>query len=113
MPLEEVGQMAVALNEDSVRYVEHENKRYIFNYNIRSRTKILQNGIFVIRKRISNILYAEVSEYRKLIVYDHLNKEICLYVNDLENILKNSNTYILAVWRYPSKILDLIKKAII
>ena len=97
----------------SVSFVENGEKKFIMNYTIQSNSNILDNAIFVIIKLISNILYAEVAKYKKFIIYDHLKKEVCSYTNDLKNFIKNSTTHILAVWSYPSKLLNVIEDAIL
>lgn len=111
--MEEVAQMAVANKHKSVRYMDRRNKRFILNYTTRSKSKSLPNGTFVSKILILDVLYAKVEEYKKLLVYDHLKKNICYYVNDMGNIIRNSTTYLLAVWNYPSKLLNVIEDAIL
>ena len=111
--VEEVAQMAVANKHKSVHYMDRRNKRFILNYTTRSKSKSLPNGTFVSKILITSVLYAKVEEYKKLLVYDHLKKNICSYVNDMGNIIRNSTIYSLAVWSYPSNLLNVIEEAIL
>lgn len=106
--IEELAQMVVANGEESVSFMENSEKKFIVNYTIQTNSNILDNSIFVITKLISNILYAEVAKYQKLIIYDHLKKDVCSYTNDLNNFIKDSNTHVLAVWRYQYDTLEII-----
>lgn len=106
--IEELAEMAVANGEESVSFMENSEKKFIVNYTFQTNSNILDNAIFVIIKLISNILYAEVAKYQKLIIYDHLKKEVFSYTNDLKDFIKDSNTHILAVWRYQYETLEII-----
>ena len=111
--MEELAQMAVANKHKSVHYMDRRHKRFILNYTTRSKSKTLPNGTFVSKILIISVLYAQVEDYKKLLVYDHLKKNICSYVNDMGDIIRNSTTYLLAVWNYPSKLLNVIEEAIL
>ena len=106
--IEELAQMVVANGEESVSFMENSEKKFIVNYTIQTNSNILDNAIFVIIKLISNILYAEVAKYKKLIIYDHLKKEVCSYTNDLKDFIKDSNKHILAVWKFQFENLEII-----
>ena len=106
--MEILAQMVVANGEESVYFMENSEKKFIVNYTIQTNLNILDNAIFVIVILLSNILYAEVANYQKLIIYDHLKKDVFSYTNDLKNFIKDSNTHILAVWRYQHKNLEII-----
>lgn len=109
---EDLVEMAVANEHKSLRFLEFNGMKYLVNYTSRSGSKKLDNGIYISKTIISNIQYAEVKEYKRFIIYEHLGREKCKYVDNLEHLIKKSSTYVVIVWNYQSKYLYILKNAI-
>ncbi|MFX0134778.1 MAG: hypothetical protein ACFFDN_14145 [Candidatus Hodarchaeota archaeon] len=109
---EDLVEMVVANKHKSVRFLEFNGSKYLVNYTSKSRSKKMDNGIYISKTIISNVQYAEVKDYKRFIIYDHLRSEMCKYVDNLENLIKKSSIYVVIVWNYQSKYLRLLQNAI-
>lgn len=74
--LEQIAQLAFEYNFKLIPYEKTEEGKILIAILIRSSERILDDGTFLARTIILNTLYAPVTEYKRLLVYNHMQKTI-------------------------------------
>jgi len=108
--LEELTQMAISSNLKQVFFLEKGKKKMLVVFLQSSMGRIFNDKEYVLKTIVTDILYARVPYYKKMIIYNHF-KGIC-YTNDNEGLIKYEGTYFLLVMKFTSKLLDEISNAV-
>jgi len=109
---EELAQMTMFHGHKAVCYAEQEGKKMLINFLLNTEDRILENGTYLLRRAATEVVFAEVEEYKKMIIYDHF-KGTDSYTDDAKGIPVYETTFPIAVLRYPSKIVEKVAEAII
>ena len=109
--LEELVQMTIFHNRKYVNYVEIGEKKMLINFLLDTSKRIKENE-HLLKLAITETLFSEVNNYKRIIVYNHFRKT-CSYTDDEEEIKKYDGTYVLQVLKFPSNVLETIGEAIV
>ena len=89
----------------SICYIEKEEKKMLVSFVIDSNGIILKDGTHSIKRAITDILFAEVKEYKRLVIYNH-TKGCCTYTDTVDGINPDDAMYV--VLQFSSIVLDAI-----
>ena len=112
VPLEELAQMTLLKNPKVAWFVEKEGKKMLISFFVDSTKRILQDGTHILKRAATGVLFTEVKEYKRMIVFDHF-RGILSYTNDAENLKRYDTTYVIPVIQYPDDVVEAATKAIL
>lgn len=110
--LEEIAQMTIIKKMKAVWFVEKEGKKLLINFFVDSSSTIAQDRTHVVKRAATGVLFTEVEEYRRMIVFDH-PRGILLYIDDIYKVKGHENTYIIPVIRCPDDVVEAVAEAIL
>jgi len=109
--LEELAQSTIVKRNKAVWFVEKEGRKILLSFFLESSYRVLDNGTHFIKRAVTGVLFTEVKEYKRMIVFDHCRGKL-LYTNDITRVKGDRNTYIIPVLRYPDEIVEVVTEAI-
>ncbi len=111
--LEELVHMLIAHEFKFVWYVESEkgNKRMLVNFLVHSDGKILNDGRQVFKRLITEVVFTEVEDYKRMIIYDHC-RGMLLYTNNKDGLTQYETTSIFLVLKGVDTISEKVKQSI-
>lgn len=110
--LEELAQMTMIKKMKAVWFSEKEGKKMLINFFVETSNRILRDGTHIVKRAATGVLFTEVDEYKRMIIYDHF-RGILSYVDDISKIKRYETTHILPVIRYRDDVVEAVAGAII
>ena len=110
--LEELVHELIAHKYKRVWYVERGGKRILVNFFVHNSKKILDDGVQVVKRLISEVIFTEVEDYEKIIIYDHI-KGIVSYTSDENELTRYRTERTFLVLKGVDTVLEKVSEAII
>lgn len=105
--LEQIAQFSFEFGLKALSYEETGAGKMLVGILIRTSDRVLEDGTYLIRSLITNTIYSPVKEYKRLLIYNHVKKDVDYTDEDSNHHLEY--TYVFAITSYPN---FLIKKAV-
>ena len=99
VPIEQIAEICLEYNFKTIAYEKTKKGEMLIVILVRTGDRMLQDGNFLSRTIITNVLYSFVNGYKSLLVYDHVNKFI--EYTDGKELNRYESTHLFAVTRYP------------
>jgi len=110
--LEELIHELIAHKFKRVWYIEGGSKRILVNFFVHTSKKILDDGVQVVKRLISEVIFTEVEDYEKIIIYDHI-KGILSYTSDENEVTHYTTELTFLVLKGVDTVLEKVSEAII
>jgi len=110
--LEELVQMAMAKGTKVARFIERQGKKMLINFFMDTSSTIAQDKTHVVKRAATGVLFTEVKEYKRMIVFNHF-RGILSYTNDAENLKRYDTTYVIPVIQYPDDVVEAATETIL
>ena len=108
VPIEQIAEICFEFNLKTISYEETERGALLVAILVRTGDRVLDDGTFISRTLITNVLYAFVSGYKRLLFWDGVN-DVAQAYTDGNAIHRYETTHSFAVTRYPH---FLVKEAV-
>jgi hypothetical protein len=73
--LEELAQMIIENKLEAAHYAETSNLKILLAFLVENERKILDDGRFIVRKGVTDVVFTEVEEYKLWINYNHVTNK--------------------------------------
>lgn len=109
--LEEIS-LAVYRTKANLWYRTLGEKKVLIAFQVVEDTEVLSDGTFVSFIAVTNVMYTEVTEYKKFLVYDPFHG-LLRYTNDLRDVKRfGETTEVFLVKNLPEPVVDAVAKKI-